>query len=117
MVLGGWVVPRAETVGADVAVLVFGNQRHRAIEACIFEHVLNDGVLTAETVRVIVILVSHSVDGFFGLYWVALEYDLNPFLSSSLFMIGSLVGCSHVFVLGFKQLLQQLEVHPALEKV
>ena len=71
LVLGGWVVPRAETVGADVAVLVVGNQRHRAIEACIFKHVLNDGVLRAETVRV-VILVSHSVDGFFGLYWVAL---------------------------------------------
>ena len=33
-------------------------------------------------------------------------------------MTGSLVGYSHVFVLGFKQqLLQQLEVHPSLEKV
>ena len=55
----------------DVAGLS-GSQQHCAIEVCIFEHVPNDGVLTAETVGVIVILASHDVDGLFGLYWVAL---------------------------------------------
>ena len=40
----------------DVAGLS-GSQQHCAIEVCIFEHVPNDGVLTAETVGVIVILV------------------------------------------------------------
>ena len=52
--------------------LVVGSQWRRAIEACVFEHVPNDGVLRAETVGVIVILAFRGVDGLFGLYWVAL---------------------------------------------